>query len=65
MINRYYDNLDFYIRPRKVLIIYGSSRVGKTTLLKNFLSKKTNIRYRFDDGGDMQVQETLSSSKLQ
>ena len=40
MINRYYDNLDFYIRPRKDLVIYGSRRVGKTTLLKNFLSEK-------------------------
>ncbi len=65
MINRYYSNLDNYIQPGKVLIIYGPRRVGKTTLIKNFLSKKgKEINIKIDDGGDISVQETLSSLNL-
>lgn len=64
MINRFYDKLDSYMRPQKVLVIYGPRRVGKTTLLKNFLSKKKNLKYRFDDGMEIGIQEVLSSLDL-
>jgi len=37
MIKRFYE-LNNFIRNQKVLIIYGTRRSGKTTLLKHFLS---------------------------
>jgi len=44
MIKRYYsDKLDELIKGNKVLVIYGPRRVGKTTLLGDFL-KKTKLK---------------------
>ena len=57
---RFYDNLEKYLKPNRVLVIYGPRQVGKTTLLKNFLSK-TKLKYRFDSGEDIRIQEVLSS----
>jgi uncharacterized protein len=48
------------VRPGKVLVIYGPRRVGKTTLLNDFLSK-TALRYRLDSGDNIRVQQTLGS----
>lgn len=63
MIKRIYDNLNSMLRPKEVLILYGARRVGKTTLLENFL-KKTSLRYRLDTGDNIQTQEILSSQNL-
>ena len=64
MIKRFYDELNLYMKPGKVLVLYGPRRVGKTTLVKNFLSKQINTKYIFDDGTDINIQETLSSLDL-
>ena len=61
MIPRFYDDLDKFVKPGKVLIIYGARQVGKTTLLKNFLSK-TSYKYKLDSGDNIIMQELLSSS---
>lgn len=63
MIKRYYDNLGEYLQDNKVLIIYGPRQVGKTTLLKKFLSA-TKLKYRFDTGEDLRVREAVSSSSI-
>ena len=60
MINRYFDNLESYLEKNKVLIIYGPRRVGKTTLVKNFL-KTTSLRYKIDSGDNVKVQHIISS----
>ncbi len=60
MYHRAYEPLDVYIRPQKVLLIYGPRRVGKTTLLQNFLST-TNLKYKYDSGDNIQIQHILSS----
>jgi predicted AAA+ superfamily ATPase len=44
-----------------VLVIYGPRRVGKTTLLSEFL-KQTTLLYKFESGENMEVQQVLSSS---
>jgi predicted AAA+ superfamily ATPase len=64
MIQRYYDNLEEYIQPQKVLILYGARRVGKTTLLNNTL-KKTALKYRLDSGDNIRIQQQLSSQDFQ
>jgi len=59
MIKRIY-NLEKIIKPGKVLIIYGPRRSGKTTLLKDFLSK-TRLKYKLDSGDNIKTQQILSS----
>lgn len=60
-IKRIYDNLGKLSHPNKVLVIYGPRRVGKTTLLNNFLSK-TKLKYKLDSGDNIRTQQILSSS---
>lgn len=60
MIKRIYDNLEDLVKPQKVLVLYGPRRVGKTTILNNFL-KKTKLKYRLDNGDNIQIQQQLSS----
>lgn len=59
MIERIY-NLKKLIRPGRVLVIYGPRRVGKTTLLNNFLLE-TKLRYKLDSGDNIRTQQVLSS----
>ncbi len=62
-IPRFYQSLDKYLEPNKVLVIYGSRQVGKTTLLKNFLAQ-TKLKYKFDSGDNISVQQVLSSQNF-
>ncbi len=59
MIKRAY-NINELIKPNKVLIIYGPRRVGKTTLLENFL-KDTTLKYKIDSGDNIRVRQILGS----
>jgi predicted AAA+ superfamily ATPase len=63
MLFRFYENLSKYLKPNRVLIIYGPRRVGKTTLLRNFLDN-TKAKYRLDTGENVFVQEVLSSNNF-
>lgn len=60
MIERYFQNLEELLKPNRALIIYGPRRVGKTTLLTNFLNQ-TKLKYKLDSGDNVAVQQTLSS----
>lgn len=60
MLTRKFEPLDDYIRAGKVLLIYGPRRVGKTTLLQNYLSA-TSLRYKLDTGDNLRTQQILSS----
>jgi predicted AAA+ superfamily ATPase len=62
MINRLI-NIEKEINKGKVLVIYGSRQVGKTTLIKNFL-KDTNLKYKFVTGDDIQVASALSECTM-
>src|SRR3989344_6429533 len=62
-IPRYYQDLTPYINPNKALVIIGPRRVGKTTLLKDYLEKqKGKIRYKLESGDDIITQELIGSS---
>ncbi len=64
-IRRYYANLDSYLRPNKVLVIYGARQVGKTTLLRDYLATvKGKIKYRLDSGEDISVAEVINSNNF-
>lgn len=60
MITRYYHDLDPYVQPGRVLVLYGPRQVGKTTLIRQYLDS-TSLRYRLDSGENTSVQEVLGS----
>ena len=60
LIPRIYDNLGKYLKKNMVLVIYGPRRVGKTTILKNFLAKYTG-KYKLDSGDNTDTQDILGS----
>lgn len=55
--------LEKLIKPNKVLILYGARRVGKTTLLKDFLAK-TKLKYRYEIGDNIRIQQLFASRDL-
>lgn len=59
-IPRNYDNLGKFLKEGKVLVIYGPRRVGKTTLVKEFL-KSFRGSYRIDSGEDINIENIISS----
>lgn len=60
---KHLENLKRLIRPKKVIIVYGPRRCGKTTLLEKFLEqvKETSLLV---NGDDIFVQEYLSSQSI-
>jgi len=60
MFKRYYDDFEKYLKPGKVLVIYGSRQVGKTTLLQNFLAH-TPLKYKLESGDNIRTQQVLGS----
>lgn len=62
MITREID-IEKIAEPQKVTVIYGPRRVGKTTLLKEYLNKSKK-RYKLVTGDDIRVQEVFSSRDL-
>jgi predicted AAA+ superfamily ATPase len=62
MIKRLFD-IQNLVKPGKVLVIYGPRRVGKTTLLKDFLSH-TKLKYKLDSGDNIRTQEIFNSQSF-
>jgi predicted AAA+ superfamily ATPase len=60
MFQRAFEPLTQYLQPNRVLVIYGPRRVGKTTLLQNFISQ-TGLKYKLDSGDNIRTQQILSS----
>lgn len=63
MIPRIYQDLGRFVKPNKVLVIYGPRRVGKTVLLKSFL-QQTKLKYKLVNGDDLSVQEVFNSQSI-
>lgn len=62
MIDRYYSaKLSKFIKPNRVLVIYGPRQVGKTTLVNKFLQTYTGKLYR-STGENSQLRQVLESS---
>lgn len=59
MIKRLFD-IQNLAKPGKALVIYGPRRVGKTTLLKDYLSR-TELKYKLDSGDNIRTQEIFNS----
>lgn len=63
MLKRYL-NLAKLIKENKVLVIYGPRRVGKTTVLEDFL-KKTSLKYKKDSGDNLKTRVILGSDDFE
>ena len=62
-ISRIYNDLDQYLIPGKVLVIFGPRQTGKTTFVKHYLNQ-TSYKYRFETGDNIQIQTLLSIADL-
>jgi predicted AAA+ superfamily ATPase len=63
MYKRAYEPLEKHLIENKVAVIFGPRRVGKTTLLQNFL-KNTTFRYKLVSGDDIAVQQAIGSQSF-
>ncbi|MBI5412473.1 ATP-binding protein [Candidatus Peregrinibacteria bacterium] len=59
-IKRFYHDLGSFLTPNKALVIYGSRRAGKTTLLKDYLAG-TPFKYKLDSGDNLKTRHILGS----
>jgi predicted AAA+ superfamily ATPase len=58
------QSIEKELYPKRVLIVYGPRRVGKTTLVKQYLEKASLGKIvKYDIGEDLNVQEILGSQK--
>ena len=57
---RFYADLGPFLKPNKVLVVYGPRQVGKTTLLKDYLAT-CPWKHRLDSGEDVRIQEVFHS----
>ncbi len=60
-IPRFYQDLSQYLKPNKVIVIFGPRRVGKTTLLNDFLTQ-TKLKYKLESGDNIKIQQVLGSN---
>jgi len=58
------ENLNRYLVPGKVVIIYGARRTGKTTLIQHYLESVSD-KYLLVTGDDILVRQYLESQSLQ
>jgi predicted AAA+ superfamily ATPase len=62
MIDRFLD-ISKNVKHGKVLLLMGPRRVGKTTLLDDFL-KKSKVKYKKYDGNNISVRDIFSQSEI-
>ena len=55
------QKIEDHIKSGRVLIIYGSRRVGKTTLLKEYLDTQKDSKIFFSTGDDIKMRELFDS----
>lgn len=63
-IPRFHHDLLPYLKPNKVLVIFGPRQIGKTTLLKQFLTQ-SSLKYKFDTGDNIHTQHFLGSEDIE
>jgi predicted AAA+ superfamily ATPase len=61
---RAYDNLQNRWKSGKALIISGPRRIGKTTLVKQYLGQ-SDLKSRFETGDDFRTRQVFESQDLQ
>jgi predicted AAA+ superfamily ATPase len=62
-IKRVFDDPDAILKPNKALIILGPRQVGKTTLMKDYLST-ISYKYKLISGDDLLIHKPFISQSL-
>ncbi|WKZ24943.1 MAG: ATP-binding protein [Patescibacteria group bacterium] len=58
------QSIETMLWPKRALVLYGPRRVGKTTLVKQYLANlPKNVQSRYDIGDDLNLQELLSGQR--
>ncbi len=52
------------ITPKRILVVYGPRRVGKTTMLNSYVKTQTEKRVYFSTGDDIVLRKLIQSEKL-
>lgn len=64
ILRKHLENIRKYLLPNKVVVIYGPRRVGKTTILTNFL-KDHKEPYLLLNGDDLEVRERVNTESIE
>jgi hypothetical protein len=64
MFKRQYGNLQKLLKKGKVIVIYGPRRVGKTTLLNNFI-QRSKLKCKLVSGDNIETRNILSSQSAE
>ena len=64
MFKRQYGNLQKLLKKGKVIVIYGPRRVGKTTLLNNFI-QNSKLKCKLVSGDNIETRNILSSQSAE
>ena len=51
------------LEPKRVLVIYGPRRVGKTTMLNGYIKTQSKKRVYFSTGDDIDLRKIIQSEK--
>lgn len=51
------------IEPKRVLVIYGPRRVGKTTILNDYIKTQSEKRVYFSTGDDIELRKIIQSER--
>ncbi|MDP3696619.1 MAG: ATP-binding protein [Candidatus Taylorbacteria bacterium] len=52
------------LEPKRVLVVYGPRRVGKTTMLNDYIKTQSEKRVYFSTGDDIELRKIIQSEKL-
>ncbi|MCX6250995.1 MAG: ATP-binding protein [Bacteroidetes bacterium] len=63
-IPRHYQKLESFLKPNKVLVIFGPRQVGKTTLIRKFL-ETTSFKYRLETGDNLRIAGLFESNDFE
>ena len=57
------QHVESELEPKRVLVIYGPRRVGKTTLLNEYIKTQSEKRVYFSTGDDIQLRKIFQSEE--
>ena len=57
------NNINKFLQPNKVIVIFGARRCGKTTLINEYL-KENKEDYMLLNGEDINIRKVFSSESI-
>jgi len=58
------QTIEANLSPKRILVIYGPRRVGKTTMLEKYLKTQTDKKTFYSTGDDIELREIFRSQNL-